>query len=226
MAREKDYRSFGLTELAVDNATSIFILAFMILLFGLRSYESVPKEQFPEVQFPQVYVNTPYFGNSAADIESLVTRELEKELQSVDGVKTIRSTSIQDFSVITVEFNSGEDIDEAVRKVKDAVDMAKPELPSDLDQEPTVLDINFAEIPIVTVNVSGAYTLDELINYAEYLQDEIETLDGTQPVELSSSQQLDLRRDGLTERPRRHTQFGAQSSFTLSVDSSTGRPDE
>ncbi len=195
MAREKDYRSFGLTELAVDNATSIFILAFMILLFGLRSYENVPKEQFPEVQFPQVYVNTPYFGNSAADIESLVTRELEKELQSVDGVKTIRSTSIQDFSVITVEFNSGEDIDEAVRKVKDAVDMAKPELPSDLDQEPTVLDINFAEIPIVTVNVSGEYTLDELINYAEYLQDEIETLDEVARAEIKGDREREVKID-------------------------------
>lgn len=195
MAKEKNYRSFGLTELAVDNATSIFILAFMILLFGLRSYDSVPKEQFPEVQFPQVYVNTPYFGNSAEDIESLVTRELEKELQSVDGVKTIRSTSIQDFSVITVEFNSGEDIDEAVRKVKDAVDKAKPELPNDLDQEPTVLDINFAEIPIVTVNISGEYTLDELINYAEYLQDEIETLDEVARAEIKGDREREVKID-------------------------------
>ncbi|MEL6658549.1 MAG: efflux RND transporter permease subunit [Bacteroidota bacterium] len=195
MAKEKDYRSFGLTELAVDNATSIFILAFMILLFGLRAYDSVPKEQFPEVQFPQVYVNTPYFGNSAEDIESLVTRELEKELQSVDGMKTVRSTSIQDFSVITVEFNSGEDIDEAVRKVKDAVDQAKPELPNDLDQEPTVLDINFAEIPIVTVNVSGEYTLDELIKYAEYLQDEIETLDEVARAEIKGDQEREVKID-------------------------------
>lgn len=195
MAKERNYRSFGLTELAVDNATSIFILAFMILLFGLRSYDSVPKEQFPEVQFPQVYVNTPYFGNSAEDIESLVTRELEKELQSVDGVKTIRSTSIQDFSVITVEFNSGEDIDEATRKVKDAVDKAKPELPSDLDQEPTVLDINFAEIPIVTVNISGEYTLDELIKYAEYLQDEIETLDEVARAEIKGDREREVKID-------------------------------
>lgn len=195
MAKDKDYRSFGLTELAVDNATSIFILAFMILLFGLRSYSAVPKEQFPEVQFPQVYVNTPYFGNSAKDIESLVTRELEKELQSVDGVKTIRSTSIQDFSVITVEFNSGEDIDEAVRKVKDAVDVAKQELPSDLDQDPTVLDINLAEIPIVTVNISGEYSLDELINYAEYLQDEIETLDEVARAEIKGDRDREMKID-------------------------------
>ena len=192
---DQDYRSFGLTDLAVDNGTSVFLLALMILLFGLSAYQSVPKEQFPEVDFPQVYINTPYFGNSAADIESLLTREIEKELQSVDGVKTIRSTSIQDYSVITVEFNSGEDIDEAVRKVKDAVDKAKPELPNDLDTEPTVLDINLAEIPIVTVNVSGDYSNDELRNFAEYLQDEIETLDEIARVELKGAMEREVKVD-------------------------------
>ncbi|MEM9929546.1 MAG: efflux RND transporter permease subunit, partial [Bacteroidota bacterium] len=106
---EQKKRTFSLTNLAVDNGTSVFLLAIMILLFGLYAYDQVPKEQFPEVEFPQVYINTPYFGNSAADIESLVTRPLEKEIQSVDGLKVIRSTSIQDFSVITVEFNSDED---------------------------------------------------------------------------------------------------------------------
>ncbi|MEM1214859.1 MAG: efflux RND transporter permease subunit [Bacteroidota bacterium] len=195
MAQQKDYRSFGLTELAVDNATSIFILTFMILVFGLRSYDAVPKEQFPEVQFPQVYINTPYFGNSAADIESLVTRELENELQSVDGVKAINSTSMQDFSVIIVEFNSGEDIDEAMRRVKDAVDLAKPELPSDLDQDPTISDINAAEFPIVTVNLSGEFTLDELIKYAEYLQDEFEGLDEVARAEIKGDRDREVKID-------------------------------
>ncbi|MCB0637891.1 MAG: efflux RND transporter permease subunit, partial [Lewinella sp.] len=187
------HRTFSLTNLAVDNGTSVFILAFMILIFGLEAYKDVPKEQFPEVDFPTVYINTPYFGNSAADIESLVTREIEKEIQSVDGVKTIRSTSIQDYSVITVEFNSGEDIDEAVRRIKDAVDKAKPELPNDLDTEPTILDINLAEIPIVTVNISGDYTNDELRNFAEFLQDEIEELDEIARAELKGARDREVK---------------------------------
>ena len=94
------------------------------------------------MELPQVYINTPYFGNSAADIENLVTRPIEKELQGVDGLKVIKSTSVQDFSVITVEFNSDEDFDDALQRTKDAVDKAKPELPNDLDTEPTVLEIN------------------------------------------------------------------------------------
>ncbi|MBB4080011.1 multidrug efflux pump subunit AcrB [Lewinella aquimaris] len=185
-------RTFGLTNLAVDNGTSVFLLAIMILIFGLYAYEQVPKEQFPEVELPQVYINTPYFGNSAADIESLVTRPLEKELQGVDGVKVIRSTSIQDFSVITVEFNSDEDFDDALRRVKDAVDIAKAELPTDLDTDPTVLEINLSKFPIVTINMSGDFPPEELRRYAELMEDEIENVDGVSAVNLKGIQEREI----------------------------------
>ncbi|MCP9236264.1 efflux RND transporter permease subunit [Lewinella sp. JB7] len=185
-------RTFGLTNLAVDNGTSVFLLAIMILIFGLYAYDQVPKEQFPEVELPQVYINTPYFGNSAADIESLVTRPLEKELQGVDGVKVIRSTSIQDFSVITVEFNSDEDFDDALRRVKDAVDIAKAELPTDLDTDPTVLEINLSKFPIVTINMSGDFPPEELRRYAELMEDELENVDGVSAVNLKGIQEREI----------------------------------
>ena len=136
-------RKFGLTWWAVDNRTSIFLLTLMIIIFGLSSYNNMPKEQFPEVSFPEIYVNTPHFGNSAADIENLITRPLEKEIKSLTGLKEVSSTSMQDFSVIIAKFEASLDIEEAVDKVKDAVDKAKSELPSDLDQEPQVLEIKF-----------------------------------------------------------------------------------
>lgn len=173
---KKNLREFGLTSLAVDNATSVFLLTFMIFLFGVRSYNDMPKESFPEVPFPQVFVNTVYFGNSAADMENLVSRHIEKELATITGIKTVSSTSLQDFSLIVAEFNSDVDLSDATRKVKDAVDRAKPELPSDLTKEPEVLEINLSEIPIMTVNLSGKFTNDQLRNYAEYLQDKIEDL--------------------------------------------------
>jgi len=193
--RPKNLRQFSLTNLAVDNGTSVFLLTLMILIFGLQSYNRMPKEQFPEISLPTVYINTPYFGNSAEDIENLVTRPIEKELQSVDGVKDIRSTSIQDFSVITAEFESDEDIDEVVRKVKDAVDKAKSELPSDLDQEPTVLDVNLSELPIMTVNVSGDYTNDELRNFAEFLQDKIEAIDEISEAQIKGALEREVQVD-------------------------------
>ncbi len=185
-------RSFSLTDVSVDNGTTVFLLGLMILIFGLFAYDQVPKEQFPEVDFPQVYINTPYFGNSAADIENLVTRPLEKELQSTEGVKTIRSTSVQDFSVITVEFNSDEDFDDAVGRVKDAVDAAKPELPNDLDAEPTVLEINLSQLPIVTVNMSGDFPPEELRRYAEQMEDALEDVDGVSEVNLKGIQEREI----------------------------------
>lgn len=186
-------RQFSLSSFAVDNGTSIFILTLMILIFGLQSYNRMPKEQFPDVKWPTVYINTPYFGNSAADIENLVTRPIEKELQTVDGIKDIKSTSVQDYSVITAEFETDIDLDEAVRKVKDAVDKSKPELPTDLDQEPTVLDINLSEIPIVVVNISGDYGNDELRSYAEYLQDRIEELEEINRVDLKGTMEREMK---------------------------------
>jgi len=102
-------RKFSLTTLAVDNATSIFLLTIMIMLFGLFSYDNMPKEQFPEAVFPTIFINTPYPGNSAKDIENLVTRPIEKELQGINGIKDVKSTSLQDFSVITAEFTTDTD---------------------------------------------------------------------------------------------------------------------
>jgi multidrug efflux pump len=192
---KKGLRQFGLSSLAVDNATSIFIVIFIILVFGIQSYQNMPKEQFPEVKWPTVYINTPYFGNSAADIENLITRPIEKELQSITGIKDIRSTSMQDYSAITAEFQSDIDLDEAVRKIKDAVDRAKQELPTDLDQDPVVLDINFSEIPIVTVNISGDYSNDELRKFAEYLEDRIEEIDEIARVELSGAFEREVKID-------------------------------
>lgn len=188
-------RKFSLTWLAVDNGTSIFILTLMILIFGVQAYKTMPKEQYPEASFPTVFINTPYFGNSASDIESLVTRPIEKELQSINGIKDIRSTSVQDFSVITAEFIVDMDLDDAIRKVKDAVDRSKSELPTDLDQDPDVMEVHFSDFPIVTINISGDFQPDELRNYAEYIQDEIEMIDEVSKAEMKGALEREVKID-------------------------------
>ncbi|MFT4970874.1 MAG: multidrug efflux pump, partial [Saprospiraceae bacterium] len=191
--KEKDLRTFSFSNFAVDNATSIFLLTFMILFFGVYSYQEMPKEQYPEASLPLIFVNTPYFGNSAPDIESLITRPIEKELQSLNGIKTIRSTSIQDFSIVTAEFVSDVDFDLAVRKVKDAVDLAKSELPTDLDNDPIVQEVNFSDLPIVTVNVSGNYPPAILKKYAEILEDEIEDIREVSGVEMKGDLENEVK---------------------------------
>lgn len=188
-------REFSITTWAVDNATSIFLLTFMILFFGVVSYSEMPKEQYPEASLPTVYINTPYFGNSARDIENLITRPIEKEIQQVNGIKDIRSTSIQDFSVITAEFNADMEMEEVLRKVKDAVDLAKSELPNDLDTDPLVQDVNFSDLPIVTVNISGDYPMDQLRKYAEYLEDELEELDEVSGVDIKGALEREVKID-------------------------------
>ena len=172
----QEIREFRISSVAVDNATSVFLITLMIFLFGLQSYQNMPKEQYPDASLPTVYINTPYFGNSAEEIENLISRPLEKEITSISGIKEVQSTCVQDFSIIIAEFDSDMDIDVAVQKTKDAVDKAKKELPNDIDQDPLVEEINFSEIPIVTVNVSGDYSMDDLREYAEYIQDKLEDI--------------------------------------------------
>ena len=188
-------KEFGLTSLAIDNATSVFLVSFMILLFGLQSYQKMPKQQYPDASMPTIFINTPYFGNSAEEIENLISRPIEKELEGVEGIKSVNSTSIQDFSVIVAEFEASLEMSEVLRKTKDAVDKAKSELPTDLKQDPEILEINFSEIPIVTVNVSGDYSPDELRAYAEQLKNKIELIKEVSKVQMRGQQEREMKID-------------------------------
>lgn len=188
-------KEFGLTSLAIDNATSVFLVSFMILLFGLQSYQKMPKQQYPDASMPTIFINTPYFGNSAEEIENLISRPIEKELEGVEGIKSVNSTSIQDFSVIVAEFDASLEMSEVLRKTKDAVDKAKSELPTDLKQDPEILEINFSEIPIVTVNVSGDYSPDELRAYAEQLKNKIELIKEVSKVQMRGQQEREMKID-------------------------------
>tara|TARA_R110002050_G_scaffold168586_3_gene299986 strand:- start:6436 stop:9852 length:3417 start_codon:yes stop_codon:yes gene_type:complete len=172
----KTNRNFGLSTLSLRNSISVFILSALLILFGVYSYITMPKESFPEIVFPLIYVQTPYPGNTPVDIENLITRPLEKEIKSVNGIKNLNSESVQDVSIINVEFNIDVDTEKALQDVKDAVDRAMSDLPSDLDQDPVVLDIDLSRVPILNINLSGDYSIDDLVDYAEYLQDEIEEL--------------------------------------------------
>ncbi|MEM6963942.1 MAG: efflux RND transporter permease subunit [Bacteroidota bacterium] len=186
-------REFSLTTFAVDNRTSIGVLTFMIMLFGIMGYNSMPKEAYPDITVPNVFVNTPYPGNSAKDMENLVTRPIEQELAGISEIKKLESSSMQDYSVIITEFDADVDIETALRKVKDAVDKAKPELPTDLPSDPNVSDLNFSEFPVMTVNISGDYPNEALRNFAEYLQDEIEDLPEIKAVTLKGALEREVK---------------------------------
>ncbi|MEI7803102.1 MAG: efflux RND transporter permease subunit, partial [Bacteroidota bacterium] len=150
-------KEFFASSWSIDNRTSIFVLTVIITLAGIFSYINIPKERFPDIIIPTIYVSTIYPGASPADMENLVTKKMEKRIKSINGVKKVTSNSIQDFSNIIVEFNTGIDVAVAKQKVKDEVDKSKPDLPSDLKNPPTVQEIDFSEMPIMFVNLSGNY---------------------------------------------------------------------
>jgi multidrug efflux pump len=188
-------REFGLSSLAVNNQTSVVILVLIITALGILGYRTMPKESFPEIVIPTVYVGTAYPGNSPVDMENLITRPIEKELKSINNIKNIKSTSVQDFSSIVIEFNPGVEISKAIQDVKDAVDKSKSELPTDLDTDPDVIEINTSDFPIMNVNLSGNYTEEELKRFGEFLEDEIEKLPEISKAELRGTVEREIRID-------------------------------
>ena len=191
----KKIKEFKLSSWAISNRMTVSVITFIIVLSGLLSYTGMARENFPEIIIPQIYVATPYPGNSALDVEKLITKRLEKEINSITGVDKITSNSIQGYSSIVVEFSFDYTPSEALQKVKDKVDiaMADPDFPKDLPSEPSVSEMNFSErIPIMNINLSGEFSMDQLKEYAEYLEDEIEELSEISSVDIRGVQEKEL----------------------------------
>ena len=175
---QKAVREFKPTSWAIDNRTAVYIIAILISWWGYSRFMSLPKEQFPDIVVPTISVTTVYVGNSPQDIENLVTLPIEKQLKGISGarVNKIQSTSQTDYSLIVVEFDTDVKTEMAKQKVKDAIDKAKSDLPTDLTQQPNVQEFAFSEVPIMFVNVSGDYDGIKLKQYADKLQDRFEEL--------------------------------------------------
>lgn len=186
-------REFKLTTLALKNKTSVYLLTVVVAFAGLMSYVSLPKELFPEVVIPYVMVQTAYPGNNPSDIENLVTRPIEKELDGIKGIKRLSSNSMQDVSLISLEFTFDTDIKDALQDVKDAVDKAKNELPNDLPDDPLVQDLDFSEFPFININVSGDFSIDQLKQYGDILEDEFKSIKEVSKVAIQGISEKEVR---------------------------------
>ncbi|MEP7143137.1 MAG: efflux RND transporter permease subunit, partial [Ferruginibacter sp.] len=171
-------KEFKPTSWSITNKTSIYLVMLFVSLAGIFQFVTLPKEQFPDIVIPTIYVQTIYTGNSPKDIENLVTRPIEKQIKGITGAKINKftSTSQQDYSAIIVEFDTEVKTDVALQKVKDAIDKAKQDLPTDLTQEPTALEVNLSDMPIMYVNLSGDFDKARLKKYADDLKDKLEDL--------------------------------------------------
>jgi multidrug efflux pump subunit AcrB len=191
---EGNRKEFWLSSFSINNRISVLVLITLIAVLGVVSYLTIPKESFPSITVPNVFVVTIYPGVSPEDMENLVTRKLEDELSDISDVKTMTSTSSEGYSNINLEFDTNVDIEDALQKVREKVDLAKPELPEDAE-DPVVQEINFSEFPIMQVNISGNYDLDILKDIAEDLQDKIEAVPSVLGVDLTGGLEREVHID-------------------------------
>ncbi|MFW5793346.1 MAG: efflux RND transporter permease subunit [Bacteroidota bacterium] len=188
-----DIREFKPTTIALKNKNTIFLLAIILAIFGTISYRILPKELFPDVVIPTIMVKTIYPGNSPVDMENLISRPLENEINTISEIKKLSSESTQDNSDIFVEFQTDVEIKSALQDVKDAVDRAKSELPSDLQVDPMVMEIDFSEFPIININISGDYSLNELKRYADFLTENIEAIPEISKIEMTGIEEREIQ---------------------------------
>ncbi len=192
-----------LGELAARNRATIYFGVVAIAISGISAYRSLPRESFPDISIPNILVYTLWPGASPQDVETQVTDELERELQGIDGLKKLTSTSLEGMSVVNVEFVSGTDLDFALQKVRDRVDLAKAEFPNEVE-EPVLREINFSEIPVLQVHLSGEVGPVVLRTLAKQLQDEIEALPGVLRATIVGGVEREVRVEVDPERLRLH----------------------
>jgi multidrug efflux pump subunit AcrB len=182
-----------LSDAAVRNRVSVLVLLVIIVIIGLYSYRVLPRESAPDITIPYVFVRTDYRGVSASDIETAITIKIEKKLKGLDKVKNISSVSSQGLSQISIEFLPGTEIDEVLSRVKDKVDEARNDLPTDLENEPMVYEVNFSDMPIVVYSLAGDIGPALLKKTADDLKDDIEAIPGVLEVEVTGGQDREIR---------------------------------
>lgn len=192
--RTDNRKEFWLSTFAINNRISVMVLVALVAIMGTISYLTIPKESFPNITVPNIFVVTLYPGVSPEDMESLVTRKLEDELGNISEIKEMTSTSTEGYSSVVLEFDTGIDIEEALQKVREKVDLAKAELPEDAE-EPLVQEVNLSEFPIMQINLSGDYDLEILKDIAEDLQDKIEAIPTVLGVDLTGGLEREVQVD-------------------------------
>tara|TARA_R110002073_G_scaffold40547_6_gene115429 strand:+ start:88586 stop:92095 length:3510 start_codon:yes stop_codon:yes gene_type:complete len=190
-------KEFGLSSWAINNKTTMYVLIAVIFYLGVSAFFSMPRENFPEVNETKIYVSSVFPGNTAEDIEKLITDPLEDKLKTVSNVVEITSTSQEDYSMVIIEFDENITVEQAKQKVKDEIDTetSGEDWPTfnGAKVEPDVFELSLSEeMPILNINISGDYPVEKLKEYGEYLQDEIEDLTEIKKVDIRGAQEKEV----------------------------------
>jgi len=180
------------SDTAITNRVSVMVLCLIILVAGAYSYSTLPREDEPDITIPYVFVSTTYKGVSSSDIETSITIPIEKKLRGLKNVKSIRSVSAEGESSINIEFIPKTDIEEVLQKVKDKVDEAKRDLPNDLEDDPSVYEVNLSEMPIVVYSLNGDSGVAALKRIADDLEEDIESIPGVLEVDVTGGSEREI----------------------------------
>jgi len=191
----KKLKEFGLSSWAVSNRKSVYLIIAIICLMGFSAYNGMPKENFPELQIPEIYVGIAYPGNSPEIIAEKISEPIEKELNSIKNIDEIISNSVNGYTTIQAKFTFDISTKDALQEVKDAVDKAraKKEFPTDLPVEPNIFELDISQMPIMNINLSGDFSVQQLQDYAEILEDKIEDLQEISEVDIRGIQEQEMK---------------------------------
>ena len=181
-----------LNRMALKRQVTVLALLVIIVVAGLYSYSTLPRESFPDITIPYVFVTTTYEGVAPADMEELITIPIERKLKGIDDVEEIRSTSAEGISTVAIKFLPKVDLDDALQKVRDKVDQAEGDLPADLQDDPVIKEANFSDMPVIRVVLSGPFSLRRLQNLAEDIQDRLESISGVLEARLTGGLEREI----------------------------------
>ena len=178
----------AIIDAALGHARTVLATLLLVLICGTVAYVEIAKEAEPDINIPIIYVSLHHEGISPEDAERLLIRPMEQELRQIEGVKEMRASGYEGGANVTLEFEAGFDADTALDDVREKVDLAKPELPSDTD-EPEVHEVNFSLFPVVIVTLSGAVPERALLRLGRDLRDRIEGLSEILQVEIAGDRE-------------------------------------
>ena len=181
-----------LNQAALKRQVTVLTLMLFILIAGVYCYITLPRENFPDITIPYVFVTTTYEGVAPEDMEELITIPIERKLKGISDVEEIRSTSAEGISTVAVKFLPKVDIDDAVQKVRDKVDQAKKDLPAELHDDPVIQEVNFSDLPVIRVVLSGPFSLKRLQKFAEDMEDRIESIPGVLDARISGGLEREI----------------------------------
>lgn len=171
-------------ESAMRRSRTVVMSLVVIIVAGIMTYNSVPKEAEPDINIPMIYVSMTHDGISPEDAERLLVRPMEQEIRNIEGIEELTANAYEGGANVLIRFDAGTNVDVALQDTRAKVDAAKAKLPSETE-EPTVTEIKFSRFdPMLILNLAGDVPERTLTRIARDLKEKIEAITGVLEVKL------------------------------------------